>query len=78
MSKDQLELNFFDTIGGGTLSSGSIIKREMYEMQKSIHGLQMRVKELADEYYDLKKKLNLLELQTMPDLSEKVPAVTGK
>tara|TARA_B100001093_G_C26338907_1_gene805122 strand:- start:258 stop:452 length:195 start_codon:yes stop_codon:yes gene_type:complete len=61
MSEDQLELNFFDTIGG-TSSSGSIIKREMYEMQKSIHGLQMRVKELADENYDLRKKINLLEI----------------
>ena len=43
----------------------------MYEMQKHIHGLQMRVKELAEENYELKKRV-------MPDLSDKIPEVTGK
>ena len=30
----------------------------MYEMQKHIHGLQMRIKELAEENYGLRKKLD--------------------
>ena len=78
MSEDQLELDFTSKLGEGITTSDSIIRREMYEMQKHIHGLQMRIKELADENYDLKKKLNLLELRTLPDLSDKMPGVTGK
>ena len=78
MSEDQLELDFTSKLGEGITTSDSIIRREMYEMQKHIHGLQMRIKELADENYDLKKKLNLLELRTLPDLSGKIPEITGK
>ena len=40
-------------------------------MQKHIHALQIRVKELADENYELRKRI-------MPDLSDKIPEVTGK
>ena len=58
MSEEQLQLNFFDSPHGGISSSGSIMKREMYEMQKHIHALQMRVKELADENYELRKRIN--------------------
>ena len=71
MSEEQLQLNFFDSPYGGISSSDSIIRREMYEMQKHIHALQIRVKELADENYELRKRI-------MPDLSDKIPEVTGK
>jgi len=43
----------------------------MYIMQKHINDLQMRVKELTEENYELKKRV-------MPDLSDKIPEVTGK
>ena len=71
MSEEQLQLNFFDSPHGGISSSYSIIRRDMYEMQKHIHALQIRVKELADENYELRKRI-------MPDLSDKIPEVTGK
>ena len=71
MSEEQLQLNFFDSPHGGISSSDSIIRREMYEMQKHIHALQIRVKELADENYELRKRI-------MPDLSDKIPEGTGK
>ena len=71
MSEDQLELDFTSHLGEGITTTDSIIRREMYEMQKHIHGLQMRVKELAEENYELKKRV-------MPDLSEKIPEITGK
>ena len=71
MSKDQLELDFTSHLGEGITTTDSIIRREMYEMQKHIHGLQMRIKELAEENYELKKIV-------MPDLSDKIPEVTGK
>ena len=71
MSEDQLELDFTSHLGEGITTTDSIIRREMYEMQKHIHGLQMRIKELAEENYELKKRI-------MPDLSDKIPEVTGK
>ena len=71
MAEEQLQLNFFYSPHGGISSSDSIIRREMYEMQKHIHALQIRVKELADENYELRKRI-------MPDLSDKIPEVTGK
>ena len=71
MSEDQLELDFTSHLGEGITTTDSIIRREMFEMQKHIHGLQMRVKELAEENYELKKRV-------MPDLSDKIPEVTGK
>ena len=71
MSEEQLQLNFFASPHCGISSSDSIIRREMYEMQKHIHALQIRVKELADENYELRKRI-------MPDLSDKIPEVTGK
>ena len=71
MSEDQLELDFTSHLGEGITTTDSIIRREMYEMQKHIHGLQMRIKELAEENYELKKRV-------MPDLSDKIPEVTGK
>ena len=58
MSEKQLELDFTSKIGEGITTSDSIIRREMYEMQKHIHGLQMRIKELAEENYGLRKKLD--------------------
>ena len=67
----QLELDFTSHIGEGVTTSGSILRREIQEMQKQVHGLQMRVKELAEENYELKKRV-------MPDLSDKIPEVTGK
>ena len=67
----QLELDFTSHIGEGVTTSGSILRREIQEMQKQVHGLQMRVKELAEENYELKKLV-------MPDLSDKIPEVTGK
>jgi len=70
-NEEQLELNFTSKLGEGITTTDSIIRREMYEMQKCIHGLQMRVKELAEENYELKKLV-------MPDLSDKIPEVTGK
>ena len=74
MSKDQLELDFTSHLGEGKTTTDSIIRREMYEMQKHIHGLQMRIKELAEENYELRKKVDTI----MPDLSDKIPEVTGK
>ncbi len=71
MPEDQLELDFTSKLGEGITTSDSIIRREMYEMQKHIHGLQMRIKELAEENYELKQRV-------MPDLSDKIPKVTGK
>ena len=71
MSEDQLELDFTSKLGEGITTSDSIIRREMYSMQKHIHALQIRVKELADENYELRKRI-------MPDLSDKIPEVTGK
>tara|TARA_Y100000996_G_scaffold390660_1_gene352067 strand:- start:172 stop:453 length:282 start_codon:yes stop_codon:yes gene_type:complete len=71
MSEQQLELDFTSKLGEGITTTDSIIRREMYEMQKCINGLQIRVKELADENYELRKKI-------MPDLSDKIPEVTGK
>ena len=70
----QLELDFTSKIGEGITTTDSIIRREMYEMQKHIHGLQMRIKELAEENYELRKKVDIM----MPDLSDKIPEVTGK
>ena len=58
MSEDQLELDFTSHLGEGITTTDSIIRREMYEMQKHIHGLQMRIKELAEENYGLRKKLD--------------------
>ena len=74
MAKDQLELDFTSHLGEGITTTDSIIRREMYEMQKHIHGLQMRIKELAEENYELRKKVDTM----MPDLSDKIPEVTGK
>ena len=54
----QLELDFTSKLGEGITTTDSIIRREMYEMQKHIHGLQMRIKELAEENYGLRKKLD--------------------
>ena len=71
MSEDQLELDFTSKLGEGITTSDSIIRREMYSMQKHINTLQIRVKELADENYELRKRI-------MPDLSDKIPEVTGK
>ena len=70
----QLELDFTSKLGEGITTTDSIIRREMYEMQKHIHGLQMRIKELAEENYELRKKVETI----MPDLSDKIPEVTGK
>ena len=70
----QLELDFTSKLGEGITTTDSIIRREMYEMQKHIHGLQMRIKELAEENYELRKKVDTM----MPDLSDKIPEVTGK
>ena len=70
-NEEQLELNFTSKLGEGITTTDSIIRREMYEMQKCINGLQIRVKELAEENYELKKLV-------MPDLSDKIPEVTGK
>ena len=67
----QLELDFTSKLGEGITTTDSIIRREMYSMQKHINTLQIRVKELADENYELRKKI-------MPDLSDKIPEVTGK
>tara|TARA_Y100000114_G_scaffold141485_1_gene147278 strand:- start:298 stop:555 length:258 start_codon:yes stop_codon:yes gene_type:complete len=58
MSEKQLELDFTSKIGEGITTSDSIIRREMYEMQKHIHGLQMRIKELAEENYGLRKRID--------------------
>ena len=71
MSEDQLELDFTSKLGEGITTSDSIIRREMYSMQKHINTLQIRVKELANENYELRKRI-------MPDLSDKIPEVTGK
>ena len=70
----QLELDFTSKLGEGITTTDSIIRREMYEMQKHIHGLQMRIKELVEENYELRKKVDIM----MPDLSDKIPEVTGK
>ena len=71
MSEDQLELDFTSKLGEGITTSDSIIRREMYSMQKHINTLQIRVKELADENYELRKRI-------MPDRSDQIPEVTGK
>ena len=54
----QLELDFTSKLGEGITTTDSIIRREMYEMQKHIHGLQMRIKELAEENYGLRKRID--------------------
>ena len=66
-NEEQLELNFTSKLGEGITTSDSIIRREMYEMQKHIHGLQMRIKELAEENYELRKKVETI-----------IPEVIGK
>ena len=33
-----------------------LLKKEVAEMQKSVHTLQVRVKELSDELYNLKRE----------------------
>ncbi len=55
-NEEQLELNFTSKVGEGITTTDSIIRREMYEMQKCINGFQIRVKELAEENYELKRK----------------------
>ena len=70
-NEEQLELDFTSKLGEGITTTDSIIRREMYEMQKCINSLQIRIKELAEENYELKKRV-------MPDLSDKIPEVTGK
>ena len=70
-NEEQLELNFTSHVGECVTTAGSILRREIQEMQKQVHSLQMRVKELAEENYELKKRV-------MPDLSDKIPEVTGK
>ena len=42
----------------GLFKNHSIRTKFRYEMQKHIHALQMRVKELADENYELRKRIN--------------------
>tara|TARA_B100000745_G_C19979648_1_gene331830 strand:- start:348 stop:572 length:225 start_codon:yes stop_codon:yes gene_type:complete len=37
-----------------------LMKKDIAEMQKSIHGLQMRIKALRESVYDLTYKVNLL------------------
>ena len=54
----QLELDFTSKLGEGITTTDSIIRREMYEMQKCINGLQIRVKELAEENYGLRKRID--------------------
>ena len=49
------ELDFTDSPHGGVSSSGSIVRREMYEMQKVVHALQIRVKELSAENKELRE-----------------------
>ena len=56
--EQQLELDFTSKLGEGITTTDSIIRREMYEMQKHIHGLQMRIKELAEENYGLRKRID--------------------
>ena len=57
-NEEQLELNFTSKLGEGITTTDSIIRREMYEMQKCINGLQIRVKELAEENYELRKRID--------------------
>ena len=40
--------------------SENTLVREIQEMQKSVHALQMRVKELSDENYKLKEQMRVL------------------
>tara|TARA_Y100001972_G_C7580229_1_gene291059 strand:- start:690 stop:884 length:195 start_codon:yes stop_codon:yes gene_type:complete len=56
--EEQLELNFTSKLGEGITTTDSIFRREMYEMQKCVNSLQIRVKELAEENYELRKKLD--------------------
>ena len=58
MSEDQLELDFTSHLGEGITTTDSIIRREMYSMQKHVHDLHLRVKELAEENYELRNKLD--------------------
>ena len=57
-NEEQLELNFTSLVGEGVTTSGSILRREIQEMQKQVHGLQMRIKELAEENYGLRKRID--------------------
>ena len=61
----QLELDFTSHLGEGITTTDSIIRREMYEMQKHIHGLQMRIKELAEENYGLRKRIDGLSKENL-------------
>ena len=38
-NEEQLELNFTSHVGEGVTTSGSILRREIQEMQKQVHGL---------------------------------------
>jgi len=44
-----------DAKNEGNNSTVSLLRREITEMQSSIHALQMRVKELAEENHRLKE-----------------------
>jgi len=43
-----------DTNNSGNNSTVSLLRREIIEMQRSTHALQMRVKALAEDNYRLK------------------------
>ena len=53
IAKEQMYLHYWTS-----LFDDKIAKKEMYEMQKQVHGLQMRVKELSEENYELRKKID--------------------
>lgn len=42
-------------------SNDEMLKREIAEMQKQVHNLQIRVMELQDENIELKRKAKLLD-----------------
>lgn len=44
----------------GMVPPENTLMREIYEMQKSVHYLQMRVKELSEENAALKKQLKVI------------------
>jgi hypothetical protein len=45
---------------GGEMVDRTLAEREIAEMQKQVHGLQMRVKTLCEVVEDLSYKVNLL------------------
>tara|TARA_A100000164_G_C21858063_1_gene748611 strand:+ start:344 stop:595 length:252 start_codon:yes stop_codon:yes gene_type:complete len=59
--EENKEPNFTDNLGEGISSSGSILKREIKELNKQYYSSLIRIKELNEELRELKDKVEALE-----------------